>query len=291
MVNFIPETHQYFTESGKELISVTNLMQKHGLSPKYEDVDPELDKKKAERGTLIHKEIENRIKEGTESILPEVDNFVSYMKSERVPMCKIISEQIAYNDIVAGTVDLLYTLENEEVIIADIKTTYDIHRDSVSWQVSIYNALLGYKANRAKCLHFDKNGSLKAIDIPLKPKAEIEKLFECERNGEIYKRDFSLIVRDNQLAELLDAEAIIVAAKQRIEEAEAIKKRISEAVLKAMEENAVTSFSTDKLNFTYVSGYEKSTFDTKRFKSAHPDEYEKWSKKTTVAPTVKITLR
>ena len=58
MLKFNEELHQY-TLDDKVLISVTQLMKKHNLSPKMND-DVEIVKKriqsKASRGTLIHKE-------------------------------------------------------------------------------------------------------------------------------------------------------------------------------------------------------------------------------------------
>lgn len=290
MVKFIPETHQYFTEDGKELISVTTLMAKHHLSPDYGQVDQDVVKRKAERGTLIHKEIENRIKEGTDSIYPEVDNFVKYMQSNSVPMAKVKSETVVYNDIAAGTIDLIYT-EGSNEVIADIKTTYEVHVDSVSWQLSVYDGLRGYKANQGKCFHFGKDGELEVIPIRLKPKEEVEKLFECERNGEIYQRDYSLVLPSEQLAELTKAELIILEAKKRIEEAQEIEKQIVSALQTAMEENAITSFSTDKLSISYIRGYEKKTFDSKTFQKEHPEEYEKYTKQSSVKPTVRISVK
>ena len=62
-VKFKEDTHRYFDlKTGKELISVTTLLRKHGLAPNYGNVDPQVLKAKAERGKLIHLEIEKYIK-------------------------------------------------------------------------------------------------------------------------------------------------------------------------------------------------------------------------------------
>ena len=58
MLIFNEDKHEY-TLDGKKLISVTQLMSKYGLAPDYSNVDPEVLKRKAQRGTLIHKEIED----------------------------------------------------------------------------------------------------------------------------------------------------------------------------------------------------------------------------------------
>ena len=58
MILFDEKTHTY-TDDGKHLISVTQLMKKHGLAPDYSGVSESVLGAKAQRGTLIHKEIEH----------------------------------------------------------------------------------------------------------------------------------------------------------------------------------------------------------------------------------------
>lgn len=59
-LEFDEETHTYTLE-GKKLPSVTTLLD----DGSYKDVDPEILKRACERGTFIHKEIEEFLKEGT----------------------------------------------------------------------------------------------------------------------------------------------------------------------------------------------------------------------------------
>lgn len=53
MLEFNENNHTY-TFNGKELISTTQLMRKHNLSPNYDMVNPEVLQSKAKKGTLIH---------------------------------------------------------------------------------------------------------------------------------------------------------------------------------------------------------------------------------------------
>ncbi len=188
MVTFKEDTHQYFNEDGKELISVTTLMQKHGLAPNYSGVASEVLRAKAQRGSYIHKEIEEYIKEGKVGFTTELLNFINTPKGE-----VLVSEGLVYNDIVAGTCDLIL-YEKGEYIISDIKTTYRLHKEAVSWQLSIYANLFNHhtpsvKFTRGQVYHFDKDGNLNVVEIPLKPVNEVEKLLECERNGILYKKE------------------------------------------------------------------------------------------------------
>ena len=61
-VKFDENLHKY-TVDGKEVISVTQLLQKHKITPSYDAVDKELLRMASERGTLIHEEVENWIKD------------------------------------------------------------------------------------------------------------------------------------------------------------------------------------------------------------------------------------
>ena len=62
-VNFDKTTHTYSLE-GKNLISVTQLLQMFHLSPDYTIVDEETLKASANRGSMIHSEIEAYNKRG-----------------------------------------------------------------------------------------------------------------------------------------------------------------------------------------------------------------------------------
>ena len=184
-LTFIEDTHEYFL-GDKKLISVTQLMQKHGLAPNYGDVPSEVLRAKAERGSLVHKEIEEYIKEGNIGFTNELIEFINADKGEVLK-----SEFKVNNDIVAGTVDLLL-YKNNEYIIADLKTTSELHIDAVSWQLTIYAYLLGQinpmiKVTKGQAFHFNKDGKLNIVDIVLKPFEEIERLMECERNNEKFE--------------------------------------------------------------------------------------------------------
>ena len=64
-LNFDENSHTYtlIKENGEEinLVSVTQLLKKHGLSPDYSNIDSEILRLKAERGKVILKELEDYI--------------------------------------------------------------------------------------------------------------------------------------------------------------------------------------------------------------------------------------
>lgn len=287
MIRFDEAQHKYY-DGEKELISVTTLLRKHGLAPDYSGVSQEVLNAKAERGTLIHQEIEDYIKDGAIGFTKEFDEFSFYVEKSKVKI--IASEQIVYNDIVAGKFDLLLE-DNGEIVVADVKTTYSLHKESVAWQLSLYGYLMkNYIPTKGQAFHFDKNGNLHVVDIPLKSKEEVEKLLEAERKGEIYKQ--SVIAIDEYQIELIKTtSAIIERAKAEQKEAEEQLNKVKEALLTAMEENGVKSFENEYFKITYVAPVEKSVIDSAKLKKEQPEIAEQYSKASTQKASVRITLK
>ena len=288
MIEFREDTHEYFLD-GKKLISVTQLMRKHGLAPNYDAVPEEVLRAKAERGTLIHKEIEDYIKNGEIGFTNEVWAFVEHIsKNDVIPLH---SEHIVYNDIVAGTVDM-FSLDLGEFTINDYKTTATLHKEAVSWQLSIYATLYGLEtgnyASKAKAYHFAKDG-LKVIEIPFKTHEEVLRLFECERKGEIYKPE--IVVSETALAELVAIEILIKQIEERKKAAEAQAEGLRAALMEAMEKNGVTSFENDNIKLTYVAPYTKTAIDTKKLKKELPEIATKYEKTSNVKASLRITLK
>ena len=183
---FDKNTHVY-TFNGYPLISVTQLMKKHGLSPDYSAVDPEVLFAAAERGTLIHREIEEYLKTGEPGFTEECAAFADM--AEDMHLSKIESEVMVHNDIVAGTVDIMCTGITKDArtvsILGDFKTTTQLYIDAVRWQLSIYEALTGREFDELYAFHL-VGSKAKAVQVGRVPREEVERLFECERTGQVY---------------------------------------------------------------------------------------------------------
>lgn len=282
MISFNEEKHEY-TLDGKVLISVTQLMKKHGLSPNYGEVPAAILRAKAERGTLIHKEIEDFIKNGEIGFTTEMLNFRKYVETQNIKV--LASEIIVYNDIVAGTVDLL--LDGE--VIADIKTTATLHQDAISWQLSIYNFLLDNKFTKGQVYHFDKDGNLNVVDIPLKPVEEVGKLLECEKNGVLYRPP--AIVSDSQLMQIVELETIIKHYDEQKKQAEKQAQELRDALLEAMEQNGVKTMENERIRITYTAPTTRQSVDSALLKKEQPSIYEQYLKTSNVKAKLTITLK
>ena len=213
MLEFNEEKHEY-TLDGKKLLSVTQLMQKYGLAPDYSNVNQAVLEAKANYGKYVHEEIEKWIKEREIGLSTELINFVKYIKETNTSV--IESEYKVWNDVVAGTIDLITNRDNQP-IIADIKTTSTIHKEPVSWQLSIYLYLyvglitstenvLNYNDFKGECYHFDKEGNLEVVSIPLKPQSEVHKLIQAVREDKPYELS---VLSDTELDKVVELEKLI----------------------------------------------------------------------------------
>ena len=287
MIRFEENGHRYF-DGEKELISVSALMAKHGLAPDYSGVSESVLKAKAERGTLIHKEIEDYIKTGECGFTPECFHFSEYIEESGIKV--EASEKIVGNDICAGTIDLLLRNANGAPMIADIKTTAKVNYDAVSWQLSIYNALSGWGATEFLVFHFDKDGILRVTPISPKPPQEVESLFEAERQGRMFFEEVpEIFAHTADIAALVAVEATI---KHYTELADKAKKKADEmkaAIIKAMEENGIKTFEGEGVKITYIAPTESRSIDAARLREDFPDLAEKYEKTTFRKASLKIT--
>ena len=287
-LKFDEETHTY-TLNGNKLISVTTLLAKHHLSPSYEGVDPELLKKSAEYGNMVHKEIENYIKLGeyTNNSM-ELASFVKWLDNSGYEI--VDSEYLVCNDIIGGKVDLLLKHQDTGVyVIADIKTTSIIHKESVSWQLSLYNYLEENVAQVGMCLHFLKDGTLEVESVPLKTQQDVEKLVECERQGELFT--YELEGLDNALVDLSRVETLIASYKALIKQAEAEQKTIHDQVRAEMESRNIKTLDLPNMKITIVEDSTRETLDSKKLKVEQPEIYSQYVKQTQVKGSLKITLK
>ena len=112
-IKFDEILHKY-TVDGKEVISVTQLLQKHKITPSYDAVDKALLRMASERGTLIHEEVEKWIESGESGFTEEAEKICDFLFERADGNTKILSEQMVANDVVAGRFDVIYTHAKKE---------------------------------------------------------------------------------------------------------------------------------------------------------------------------------
>lgn len=284
-IKFIPETHQYFLGK-KELTSITTLLKRHGLSTDFSEVmiSPSVLADARDRGNLIHKEVEEYIKENKQPTTKEAKQIAEWYNADLFKT-KIECEKIIFNQEFAGKKDLSFW-SNGIGYLTDTKTGKKLDIVSCSWQLSLYEYLENIKYDKFLIFHTPKDSDLKVIEIPRIPREEIERLLECERNCEIYQPKTVELATVN--AEISTKISQTIEAIEKLEE---VVKLFREAVLSEMQLKGIKKFDNGQISITYIEPATRVSIDSKKLKEELPDVYSKYSKVSDVKASVKISKK
>jgi hypothetical protein len=290
-VTFNESNHTYWLNDGtsKQLISVTKLLKKHGITSNFENVDYEVLSKKADYGTLVHSEIEDYIKTGSIGFTAEFQEYLRLMSQNGLEPVR--AEHIVNNDIVAGTYDLLAKNKDGQLIRIDYKTSYRLDKYGLQWQLSLYDYLDDLKADKFMVFHLQPQNS-KSLEITPIQESAIKDLLDCERRGEIYKPTLPVLKIDpNVFAEVVRCEKHIETLKAEMEAYETIRKDYQNIIYAAMEKSGIKSFENDLLKITYVAPSTRSSIDTVKLKKDLPEIADKYTRSIPVKGSLRITVK
>ena len=295
-------THTYLRRGDyKELIGVTSLMKKYGLGADYRDIPADVLQKAAERGSAVHGAIETWCKgmeveineTYAEEVIPDLEAF------KRLELPVLANEYlVSDNELVASSIDIVL----KDLTLVDIKTTSKVHRDAVSWQLSIYKWLFELqnpkkKVKCLKCLHL-RGGKCEYIDIEEKPREQILGLIEAYKDGLDWAAPGSeglapLTPEQQRVVALLEElERRITTLDTQVKDYKRQQEEQKAAVLKFMSEHGITKWEvTPTLSFTRVAPTTRQAFDSKRFQADHPDTYGQYLKTSEVKETLKINIK
>lgn len=298
IIDFEEKTHCYSVNGDIASISVTELLKKHQLSPNYGKVSEETLKESAERGKLVHKDLESILNE--KNYTPTTKQGEEFKKwvDENLD-CGVGEQVLAFNYkgiIIAGTADIMAIAKNKVFIVADHKNTSKFHREYVSWQVSLLDyfarklgkekvngKLLNWPgATRFICFKYDpKTGEMTVYELDKIPDTEIERLLECEYKGEIYQRPLLVIEKDlaNQMQE---AEMVLMSIETQYEDAKKRATELREQLATLMGEQGIKSYTTPNnlIKVTYIAPSESFRVDSTKLRREYPLVYEKCVKPT-----------
>ena len=171
ILEYDDNSHTYIVE-GVIVPSVTQLL---GIKfgHKYDDISAETLDKAAERGTMIHKAIEEFC-HGSDSDLEEVSDFEFLMKHYKFNVVENELPIILEFDgkTFAGRLDLILQKENEiGMAVADIKTTSTLDKEYLGHQLNLYRLGViqsyGFNITSLYGIHL-RQGKRKIVDIPIK---------------------------------------------------------------------------------------------------------------------------
>lgn len=294
-ISFDAEKHEYWLtedESRSKLISVTQLLKKHGLSTDYSNVPKDILSAKAELGTAIHAEIEDYIKFNELPHSEEAKAVVKWLK----PLEKngaVTSELIVYNKMCAGTIDLVIATD-KALIIGDIKTCYSLNIESYRWQLSLYARLLqcchNMKADKLVILHASASAKKLVHEITPISDAEIDRLLDCERNGNIYTLPV-LTIEEDELQTLIEAESAVTAIEKQAKEATEYRDNLRAKILARMNSEGISKFEGRELVLTRIASTERKTIDAKALRAEMPEIADKYTRATQIKESLRVSIK
>ena len=183
-LEYYDDQHLYLFE-GLILPSVTEIIGKKFND--YADVPKDILNRAAERGTKVHKQIENYCKSGIDDGSTAIRNF-KFLQSQYgfEVLDNELPVVIFENDIPVACGRLDMTIEMDgRVGIADIKTCSALNKPKIAYQLNMYRLGLmqsyGVQAEFLKIIHIRDNVR-KFIDMPINEE-ETYKLIEEYNNA------------------------------------------------------------------------------------------------------------
>lgn len=297
-VYFDDLTHTYLL-GGKELIGVTTLMKKMGLAPDYSGIPAEVLENAARRGHAVHKAIETFCQEGVPVIEEEYSETVlSSLEAYKALGIKAAANEylVSDNESIASSIDLVGE-DAEGVTLYDIKTTSEVHRESVAWQLSIYKWLFNLanpyiRANRLCCLHI-RDGVAKVIEVAEVPQEEVLRMIRCFKNGEAYTQPKAELPAEmvRSIEKVADYEMAIADFERRIKEFKTLQETVKGRILAWMKDHNLKKWEVSQnLSFTYIEPTTRLAVDSTRLKKEQPEVYSAYLKESQVKESLRINL-
>lgn len=293
-VTFDEDLHIYYTPEGKPLTGVTSLMKKHGLSPDYSMVPPEVLERAAIRGTAVHRALQSY--DDGESTVQNTTVNVYARAMKRAGLSVIASEYLVSDgECVASSIDKVLA----DGSLADIKTTYEPHYDSVRWQLSIYKHLFemqnpGLAVPHIYLIHV-RNARVKIEELEPVGEAEVRRLLDCERDGLPYAPETQgngLIPLDSsEEVQLVRLEREMADLAEKTAKLKALRDVLYGKLYESLSKAKVKSIDRGAYKVTVVAPSVRESIDSARLKKEMPEVAEKYMKTSEVKGGVRVTIK
>lgn len=188
MIEFIEDGHIYLLD-GVITPCVSDIL--HFIFPdKYKNVNKTILNKKAEYGSIVHKAIEcleQRLEMPKLNYIQEA-SLEQYKKIKDKYDIEVLSQEqkIHYQDLYCGTYDMEANIKGVHSLV-DIKTTAELDKEYLSWQLSFYELAIGNKFKKLYCLWLPKKELGRLVEIKRKAKKELLKVLKDY--ADFYKQD------------------------------------------------------------------------------------------------------
>lgn len=277
---FDPQAHTYTAPDGRQLSGVTAMLGATIFKDKYNGVPQGVLKEAARRGSNIH-----HICELLDDLGIRTDNAEANAYKQATASWRYVCSEYLVSDKenIASMIDKVYQTGDGEVLLADIKTTYKLDTEYLSWQLSIYaelfekqNPNISVAALKGLWL---RDGKCEVVDIPRRNAQEVRDLIRAYTTGEVTETMANALAKpdDTLPARFAEAEKAVALITAQLEGLQNKQDELKAGLYKAMEEAGVKKWTGKYITMTRVLPKESVRLDTKRLRKDHPDicaEYE-----------------
>ena len=150
-VEYLDDCHAYVVD-GVILPSVTQVIRTK-FSHKYDHVSKEVLERASDKGTAVHKAIEDWCKRGIDN--PDMKELRNFKVLERLYGFKVLDNEVPvvlFKDeqpIIVGRLDLVLQ-EGNDTLIGDIKRTSTLDRNYLAYQLNMYR--IAYQQSYGKTI-------------------------------------------------------------------------------------------------------------------------------------------
>lgn len=292
-VIFNQEAHTY-TLDGVCLKGITGVLSKHLFPKKYDNIPEYILRNAAERGHFIHECCELADGLGVIPDCEEARNYVELKKQHNLTTAAneyIVTDGEHY----ASPIDIVFVGETENTaILADIKTTYTVDREYLSWQLSIYAYLFELQNPHIKVstlygiwLRGAKN---ELIPVNRKPDEVIKELLRVDAAGEEFINPYQLVPKSDALAKAHEVESYISELDATIKGLSEEKDKILSGLLDLMNEHDVDNWKGEKIQLIRKKPSIRESLDSKALKEKHPDIYIDFVKTSKVKGSITLKI-
>lgn len=294
-VRFDQDEHRYYL-GVQELKGITGTLIRMAFPDTYKDIPDYILKNAADRGSIIHEQLElfNTIFNADQSAWQgewtnELSNYSRIKQEQKL-------EHIAAEYLVtdgknfASSIDAVFTDGNGDIVLADYKTTSQLHYDNVSLQLSIYAKFFEamnpeLKVKHIACIWLHGTES-KYAELPRVSDEKIDELIKA-----YLENDSAYVYKTDTPDEFVSLEQDYVDITCQINTLQEIQDDIKAKMLKVMKDGNVKSLKTACGTYSYTPGGKQNRFDTTRFKKEHKDIYDSYLTESSIKEKLTIKLK
>lgn len=294
-VTFDAIEHKYLQVNpdwtAEEYTGVTSILGQVIFPFKYEGVATEILARAAQRGTRIHQlcqatdTIPTDERDGDEAYTADVLAYRELKEQEGITM---IANEYLVSDSenqIASQIDCIDSSLN----LYDIKTTYTLDTDYVSWQLSFYARMFELqnptlKAGKLFAI-WVRNGQAVLKEVERKSEEQLQQVIQAWKRRET----LDLAYRD-ELTPLVRIEEELAIVKAYLAELETKRLEALEPIKEKMEKDGLKALNNEQIKVTIIADSVSKRFDSKKLEQDKPEVYSQYVTESLRKGYIKTTL-